>query len=59
MFLLLSSEAEKLSPIDMREESRDGVGGSERERKQEKCERWRERSFSPAPGWLVERTDTD
>lgn len=34
MFLLLSTEAEKLSPIDMREESRDGVGGSERERKQ-------------------------
>lgn len=29
MFLLLSTEAEKLSPIDMREESRDGVGGSE------------------------------
>lgn len=43
----------------MREESRNGVGGSERKRKQEKRERGRERSVSPASGWLVERTDTD
>lgn len=39
MFLLLSTEAEKLSPIDMREESRDGVGGSERERESKKSVR--------------------
>ena len=65
MFLLLSTEAEKLSPIDRRKESRNGVGGRKRKRKQEKGERERERekererSVSPAPGRLVERTDTD
>lgn len=43
-----------------RKVDRDGVGGSERERKQESVrERGRERSVSPATGWLVERTDTD
>lgn len=35
VFLLLSTEAEKISPKDMREVDSNGVGGSERERMQE------------------------
>lgn len=47
MFLLLSAEAEKLQPIDLRPERRDSVGRSERKRKQERSERggWSDRFF--------------
>lgn len=50
MFLFLSTEAEKLSPKDMREENTvdgNGVGGREREGKEESVrEREREICFS-------------
>lgn len=39
MFLPFSTEAEKLQPIDLRQESRDSIGRSERKGKQERSER--------------------
>lgn len=60
MFLLFSTEAEKLSPIDMREECRNGVGGSKRKRKHESVREGGDDPFLPLQAGLwSELTQTD